>query len=99
MDKLRFQSVFSMQALAAGIVERPDYFSIVGVKVLAGMIVDNPDLNLTTEQKNHPEKLKVNTIPGMGSVAVRWIVSGSEENYTITVDSAKGGVAQMQGPK
>jgi hypothetical protein len=71
-------------------IERPDYISLSGVKVLAGMLVDNADLNLTTEQKTRPETVLVKNIPGMSSVTVRWIIQGNEK-YTITVDSKKGG--------
>ncbi|HEV7782258.1 MAG TPA: M14 family metallopeptidase [Chitinophagaceae bacterium] len=72
-------------------IERPDYISLVGVNVLAGMIVDNADLNLTTEQRNDPAKIAVRNIPGQGTVTVRWIIQGSGK-YVVTVDSKKGGV-------
>ena len=72
-------------------IERPDFISISGVNVQAGMIVDNEDRNFTREQKSEPAKLRVNNIPGNSVVKVRWIVSG-RGNYTITVDSAKGGL-------
>ena len=73
-------------------IERPDYIIISGAKVVAGMVVQNRDLNITLEQKVSPEKLAVENIPGMGTVTVRWIVQGSGK-YTITVDSRKGGKA------
>ena len=76
-------------------IERPDYISIEGVKVIAGMQVENADLNITREQKTNPARIEVESIPGLGSVTVRWIVSGSG-NYTIKVDSKKGGVAVRQ---
>jgi hypothetical protein len=76
-------------------IERPDYISIEGVKVIAGMQVENADLNITREQKTNPARIEVESIPGLGSVTVRWIVSGSG-NYTIKVDSKKGGVAVKQ---
>jgi hypothetical protein len=72
-------------------IERPDYVSLSGAKVVAGMVVDNPDMNITREQKTHPEVLEVANIPGMGTVTVRWIISGGKK-FTIKVDSAKGGV-------
>ena len=72
-------------------IERPDYISISGVDVQAGMIVDNEDFGVTREQKVEPAKLRVRNIPGNGFVKVRWIVSGRGK-YTITVDSAKGGL-------
>jgi hypothetical protein len=76
-------------------IERPDYITISGAKVVAGFVVDNPDFNKFTEQKNNPEKIAVENIPGMGAVKVRWIVTGGG-NYSITVDSAKGGKASWK---
>ncbi len=76
-------------------IERPDYVTIKGAKVLAGMVVENADFNIVKEQKNNPEKIAVDNIPGMGTVKVRWIVSSSG-NYTISVDSAKGGVVEWK---
>jgi hypothetical protein len=73
-------------------IERPDYISISGPKVIAGVIVQNRDLNITEEQKSNPEKLAVDNIPGLGTVTVRWIVQGAGK-YTIAVDSRKGGEA------
>ncbi len=72
-------------------IERPDYISLSGASVVAGMIVDNADLNITTEQKNNPETIAVRNIPGLGAVTVRWIVKGTGK-YSVTVDSKKGGV-------
>jgi hypothetical protein len=71
-------------------IERPDYIILTGPKVMAGMVVDNPDLNITTEQKTDPAAVAVRNIPGLGFVTVRWIVQGSGK-YTVTVDSKKGG--------
>ena len=72
-------------------IERPDYISISGVDVQAGMIVTDEDFGVTREQKVNPQKLEVRNIPGNSIVKVRWIVSGRGK-YRITVDSAKGGV-------
>jgi hypothetical protein len=74
-------------------IERPDYVSIKGPKVIAGMVVKDADFNKVEEQTLNPEKIKVKNIPGMEAVKVRWIVSGSNK-YDIQVDSAKGGIAQ-----
>jgi hypothetical protein len=77
-------------------IERPDYVSLEGAEVLAGMIVENEDFNLTVEQKVNPAKLKVANIPGNSVVKVRWIVKGKGK-IKVTVDSAKGGiVARVQ---
>jgi Zinc carboxypeptidase len=72
-------------------IERPDFISISGVDVQAGMIVQDLDLGLTTEQKHNPSKMILANIPGNSTVTMRWIVSG-RGTYKITVDSAKGGL-------
>jgi hypothetical protein len=76
-------------------IERPDFVSISGAKVLAGFVVESEDFKRYKEQKVNPEKISVDNIPGMGAVKVRWIVSGGG-NYSITVDSAKGGKASWK---
>jgi len=76
-------------------IERPDYISISGAKVIAGFVVENEDFNKLSEQKVNPEKLAIDNIPGMGAVKVRWIISGNS-NYSINVDSAKGGKASWK---
>ena len=76
-------------------IERPDYVSISGAKVVAGFIVANEDFNKLSEQKVNPEKMAVANIPGMSAVKVRWIISGGG-NYSINVDSAKGGKASWK---
>ena len=72
-------------------IERPNYISLKGSNVVAGMTVQNEDLNLLTEQKYRPEQIEVSNIGGMGSVKVRWIVSGNPNGATVEVSSAKGG--------
>ncbi|MFT6827570.1 MAG: hypothetical protein ACI9Z3_000316 [Roseivirga sp.] len=74
-------------------IERPDYVTISGVDVQVGMIVQDNDLALTTEQKIDPAKLVLENIPGNSTVMVRWIVSGKGKPK-IVVDSAKGGVIE-----
>jgi hypothetical protein len=74
-------------------IEVPDYISIkTSGKVLAGMIVENADLNQTVEQTENPQTLEVANIPGLGTVTVRWIVQGAG-SCTVTVQSKKGGSA------
>ncbi|MEL7122256.1 MAG: peptidase M14, partial [Bacteroidota bacterium] len=77
-------------------ITRPDYISIEGVEVVSGMRVLNIDRNETKEQVFEPKKLAVPNVPGLGSATVRWIVKRkSNQNYSITVDSAKGGVIRQ----
>jgi hypothetical protein len=77
-------------------IERPDFISLKNASVIAGMIIGNEDFNLTTEQKNNPEKLEVANIPGMGFVKVRWVVKGKADNASIEIDSAKGGLVSQK---
>jgi hypothetical protein len=60
--------------------------------VVAGLVVDNADLNITTEQKNNPSSIAVPNIPGLGAATVKWIVKGNA-TYAIAVSSKKGGEA------
>lgn len=76
-------------------IERPDYVTISGAKVVAGFVVKDEDMKKYTEQIASPEKIAVANISGMGAVKVRWIVS-STQNMSITVDSAKGGKASWK---
>ena len=76
-------------------IERPDYVTLSGAKVVAGFVVEDEDMKKYTEQIASPERIAVANIPGMGAVKVRWIVS-STQNISITVDSAKGGKASWK---
>lgn len=76
-------------------IERPDLVSISNANVVAGMIVENDDFNKVKEQAHTPETIRVPSIPGMETVKVRWIVSGTG-NYEVKVDSAKGGKASWK---
>jgi Zinc carboxypeptidase len=73
-------------------IERPDYISLSGAKVIAGMTVDNLNPAATVEQKTDPQTIEAENIPGLGQITVRWIIQGNTK-YTITVDSRKGGMA------
>jgi len=74
-------------------IERPDWVSISGPNVIAGLVMQNVYNNQGTEQKINPSRLAVSNIPGNSTVSVRWIVKGNQK-YTITVDSAKGGLSK-----
>ncbi|MFU8813594.1 MAG: M14 family metallopeptidase [Balneolaceae bacterium] len=73
----------------------PNIVSVEGVDVQVGMIVDDPDFGVTTEQKTNPAALRVDNFPGMGDVVVRWIVRGNNR-FTIRVESQKGGTVVGQ---
>jgi len=75
-------------------ITRPDYIRIEGAEVVAGMRVLNKDLNRTEEQVYQPEQVEVPNIPGQSTVSVRWIVLSGSDDYTVVVDSAKGGVVR-----
>ena len=76
-------------------IERPDYVTISGADVVTGFVVNDEDFNKVVEQKQNPERIVLENIPGMDVVKVRWIVSGGG-NYQIKVDSAKGGIAEWK---
>jgi hypothetical protein len=76
-------------------IERPDYIILEGANVIAGMIIEDRDMNEAREQRTNPATLEVDNIPGLGSVTVRWIVRGAK-NYTVKADSRKGGVVSRQ---
>ncbi|MGV3707690.1 MAG: M14 family metallopeptidase [Gemmatimonas sp.] len=77
-------------------ISPPDFVSIAGGTAVAGFVVNNPLLNQATEQKLEPGKIRLANIPGNGIVQVRWIVQGGA-NYTVTVESQKGGTSSKQG--
>ncbi len=73
-------------------IDPPDYVTIEGGEVVAGMYVINEDMNICTEQKDNPARIEVENIPGHSRVKVRWIVKGGNK-YTVKVESVKGGRA------
>jgi len=76
-------------------IDRPNYITLEGANVLAGMIVKNRDLNVVEEQKINPAEIEVENILGMGTDTVRWIVDGGS-NLSVIVDSAKGGIVRKE---
>jgi len=71
-------------------INRPDYAIITGPEVLAGMIVQDKDMKITREQPYTPQRIEIDNIPGMGTVIIRWIITGNDD-YSIKIDSEKGG--------
>ncbi|WP_207493158.1 M14 family metallopeptidase [Aridibaculum aurantiacum] len=74
-------------------IERPDYITLEGAKVIAGMTVDNRNPTAAVEQRNNPATVEVPNIPGLGQVTARWIVQGAGK-VNVVVDSKKGGVVR-----
>jgi hypothetical protein len=74
-------------------ITRPDLVSIKAkdLKVVAGLVSTDRFFRGAKEQKRKPEELRVDTVPGLGAVYVRWIVKGVGP-YTVTARSVKGGV-------
>lgn len=75
-------------------ISRPDWITLTGGQVVAGFVVTDPLQDIAVEQKRRPERIDVESIPGMGTVTVRWIARGSGP-FTVTVDSPKGGVHSL----
>jgi len=76
-------------------IDPPDYVSLDGGTVIAGMIVENRDLNITREQKKNPQRMELANIPGYQQTDLKWIVKGGNK-YTVRVESVKGGFASAQ---
>jgi hypothetical protein len=70
----------------------PDIVSIEGkdLKVIAGLQSDEKFFQRPKEQKRDPAKMKIDSIPGMKAVYVRWIVEGAGP-YNVKLKSVKGG--------
>jgi hypothetical protein len=78
-------------------IERPDYISLKDPNVVAGMVMQDVDFGVGTEQKMNPATLEVPNLPGMSYVNLRWILKGSPSTYTLEVNSAKGGIVTASG--
>ncbi|OFY64249.1 MAG: peptidase M14 [Bacteroidetes bacterium RBG_13_43_22] len=76
-------------------IDPPDYVYLDGGSVIAGMIVENADLNRTTEQKKNPQRMEIQNIYGYQRINLKWIVKGGSK-YTVRVESIKGGRASAQ---
>lgn len=76
-------------------IDPPDYISIEGGKVIAGMIVRDKDLKINQEQERNPQRLEVPNIAGYEKVNLKWIVKDGN-NFTVRVESVKGGRASAK---
>jgi len=73
-------------------IDPPDYVYLEGGTVIAGMIVENADLNRTSEQKKNPGRMEIGNIAGYERVDLKWIVKDGSK-FTVRVESMKGGRA------
>lgn len=79
-------------------ISAPDILSLSGrgVKVLsAGKVVDRFSKRVEAV-KRRPERLEIDTVPGMGTVRVQFVVSGTGP-FTLRLDSSKGGLVTVEG--
>ena len=76
-------------------IDPPDYIYLDGGKVIAGLFVENKDLNINREQKKNPQRLEVPNIAGYQRIDVKWIVKDGSK-FTVRAESVKGGRAQSQ---
>ncbi len=78
-------------------VTPPDLVALEGrdAKVVVGLVSDSPFFQNAKEQKRRPEQMRVDTIPGMGAVYVRWLVRGPGP-FTVRVQSIKGGADRRE---
>jgi hypothetical protein len=76
-------------------IDPPDYVSVEGGKVIAGMIVEDILQNITRDQKKNPDRLELPNISGNSKVDLKWIIKGGTK-YTISVKSVKGGSSSGQ---
>ncbi|MHC4242760.1 MAG: hypothetical protein ACYSU4_10170 [Planctomycetota bacterium] len=74
-------------------ISQPDIVSIKGgdIKVLSAGRVTDKFFKRVQPVKRRPERVELSSIDGMDSTIVQFVVKGTG-NFTITVDSAKGGV-------
>ncbi|MEJ2705820.1 MAG: hypothetical protein P8Z79_25560, partial [Sedimentisphaerales bacterium] len=76
----------------------PDVVSIAGgdIRVLSGGRVTDQYFKRVDAVKRRPERVELDTIEGMSAARVQFVVEGSG-GFTITVDSAKGGLLTKGG--
>jgi hypothetical protein len=74
-------------------ISPPDIVSIKGndIMVLSAGRVTDKFFKRVQPVKRRPERVELSSIGGMASAIVQFVIEG-QGNFTITVDSAKGGV-------
>jgi hypothetical protein len=78
-------------------ITAPDIVSLSGsgVKVLSAGRVTDPYFKRVEAVKRRPERVELDSIPGLGAARVQFIVSGSG-SFKVTVDSVRGGVREVE---
>jgi len=73
-------------------INTPDILSLQGnnVKVLSAGLVTDRYFRRVNPVERRPERIEIDTIPGMDAVRVQFVVAGRGQ-FTVSVDSAKGG--------
>ncbi len=73
-------------------IGRRDYMKITGknIKVITGGILLNPISGQVKLQEHQPERIWIDTVPGMSAVTVEWLVKG-KGRFKVIFDSLKGG--------
>jgi hypothetical protein len=79
-------------------ISPPDVVTLSGpgVKVLSSGRVTDRFFKRVDAVKRRPERVELDSVPGMEAVRVQFIVTGSGA-FKVTVDSAKGGVMSQDG--
>jgi hypothetical protein len=74
-------------------ISPPDIISLSGpnVLVLSSGQVTERFFKRVEAVKRRPERVEIDTIPGLNAVRIQFIINGRGK-FTITVDSAKGGL-------
>ncbi|HEV2969696.1 MAG TPA: M14 family metallopeptidase [Pirellulales bacterium] len=77
----------------------PDLVTLSGpkLKVLAALNATDQFFENAKEQKRRPSAIRLDTIPSMGAMYVRWIVGGAGP-FTVKVQSYKGGSDERSRP-
>lgn len=78
-------------------ISPPDIVALQGrdVKVLSSGTVTDRFFKRVEAGKRKPERVELNSVGGMAAARVQFVVSGSGE-FTVKVDSAKGGIVEAQ---
>ena len=78
-------------------ISPPDILTLTGpeVKVLSAGRVTDRFLKRVEAVKRRPERVEIETVPGMATARVQFIVSG-QGRFKVSLDSAKGGLSATE---